>query len=82
MNDSSGPMGSAQCRAALAAVNSLHADQQQLTRDHDQLKHDVAELKSSVGSLRSDLADTASRVRSLQDGQAEIKAALIRAVAS
>lgn len=60
-------------RAVLAAVNALGANQRELAEGQRQLRADVDGIKST-------LADTNARVRSLEDGQAEIKDLLIRAL--
>lgn len=67
-------------RAVLTAVNALGANQRELAEGQRQLKSDVADLKSDAANLKSQMADTNTRVRSLEDGQAEIKDLLIRAL--
>lgn len=60
-------------RAVLTAINALGANQ----RDHSQR---LAAVESKVDGLGHQLADTNARVRSLEEGQAEIKDLLIRAL--
>ena len=60
-------------RAVLAAINALGANQ----RDHSQR---LAAVESKVDGLGDQVADTNARVRSLEEGQAEIKDLLIRAL--
>ncbi len=57
-------------RAVLAAVNALGMNQ----REHSQR---LAAVESEV---RTGFADTNARIRSLEEGQAEIKDLLIRAL--
>ena len=67
-------------RAVLTAVNALGANQ----RDHSQrlaaVESRLAAVDGKVDGLGDQLADTNARVRSLEDGQAEIKDLLIRAL--
>ncbi len=67
-------------RAVLAAVNALGANQRELAEGQRQLRTDVAEIKTDVGGVKNTLADTNARVRSLEEGQAEIKDLLFRAL--
>jgi len=60
-------------RAVLAAVNALGANQ----REHS-LR--LASVETRLGSVEIKLDDTNARVRSLEEGQAEIKDLLIRAL--
>ena len=64
-------------RAVLTAVNALGASQ----RDHAlrlaALESEVAELRSET---RGGFAETNARIRSLEEGQAEITDLLIRAL--
>ena len=69
-------------RAVLAAVNALGANQRELADGQRQLRSDVAILKDNVTEVKSAIADTNARVRSLEEGQAEIKDLLIRALDS
>jgi hypothetical protein len=60
-------------RAVLTAVNALGANQ----REHS-LR--LAAVEATVGDLGVQVADTNARVRSLEEGQTEIKDLLIRAL--
>ena len=64
-------------RAVLTAINALGANQ----REHSQR---LAAVETGLAEFRAEtrvgLADTNSRVRSLEEGQAEIKDLLIRAL--
>ena len=60
-------------RAVLTAVNALGANQ----REHS-LR--LAAVEAKVDDLGGQMADTNARVRSLEEGQAEIKDLLIRAL--
>lgn len=67
-------------RAVLAAVNALGANQRELAatvRDHT-ARLDRVEGKVDLLAAKSD--DTNARVRSLEEGQSEIKDLLIRAL--
>jgi hypothetical protein len=59
--------------AVLAAVNALGTNQREMALDMRVVKADVAELKSGLG-------DTNARVRSLEDGVADIKDLLVEAL--
>lgn len=67
-------------RAVLAAVNALGASQREIAdnlRDHSRR---LGTVESKVDVLVGKMDDTNARVRSLEDGQAEIKDLLIRAL--
>lgn len=67
-------------KAVLAAVNALGANQREIAatvRDHT-ARLDRVEGKVDLLTTKSD--DTNARVRSLEEGQAEIKDLLIRAL--
>ena len=67
-------------RAVLAAVNALGANQRDAAdtlRDHGRR---LGTVESKVDVLIGKIDDTNARVRSLEDGQAEIKDLLIRAL--
>ena len=67
-------------RAVLAAVNALGANQREIAmtvRDHT-ARLDRVETKVDQLAAKSD--DTNARVRSLEEGQAEIKDLLIQAL--
>lgn len=69
-------------RAVLAAVNALGANQRDVAdtlRDHGRR---LGTVESKVDVLIGKIDDTNARVRSLEDGQAEIKDLLIRALDS
>lgn len=67
-------------RAVLAAVNALGANQ----RDHadrlNRVESKVNQVANTVDQLVSRSDDTNARVRSLEEGQAEIKDLLVRAL--
>ncbi|MCH9668709.1 MAG: hypothetical protein K0U76_00755 [Actinomycetia bacterium] len=60
-------------RAVLAAVNALGANQ----RDH---AGRLDQVETKVDQIASKSDDTNARVRSLEEGQAEIKDLLVRAL--
>ncbi len=60
-------------RAVLAAINALGANQ----REHA-LR--LGSVEDRLGSVQAKLDDTNARVRSLEEGQAEIKDLLVRAL--
>ncbi|MDG5773748.1 hypothetical protein [Mycolicibacterium fortuitum] len=60
-------------RAVLAAINALGANQ----RDHAER---LSGVNSKVDHIATKSDDTNARVRSLEDGQAEIKDLLLRAL--
>lgn len=60
-------------RAVLAAVNALGSNQRDIALSQRELRNDVADVKNT-------LSDTNARVRSLEEGQAEIKDLLVRAL--
>jgi predicted nucleic acid-binding Zn-ribbon protein len=66
----------------LAAVNALGANQRELAEGQRQLRSDVAALKDDLAGVENTLADTNARVRSMEEGQAEIKDLLARALDS
>ena len=61
-------------------VNALGANQRELAEGQRHLKSDVAALTDDVAGVKSTIGDTNARVRSLEEGQAEIKDLLIRAL--
>jgi chromosome segregation ATPase len=67
-------------RAVLSAVNALGANQGEMAMTLREVKGDVVEFKGDVAELKTRLGDTNSRVRSLEDGVAEIKDLLVRAL--
>lgn len=69
-------------RAVLAAVNPLGANQREIAdelRDHGRR---LGTVESKVDALAGKVDDTNACVRSLEEGQAEIKDLLIRALDS
>ena len=60
-------------RAVLAAINALGANQRDLTTR-------VGEVESRLGTVEATAQDTNIRVRSLEDGMAEMKDLLVRAL--
>lgn len=67
-------------RSVLQAVNALGANQReqaQTLREHSETLRDHGQR---LGRVESKLDDTNARVRSLEDGQAEIKDLLVRAL--
>ncbi|MUM17997.1 hypothetical protein BI330_16390 [Mycobacterium sp. CBMA 623] len=67
-------------KAVLSAVNALGANQRersQTLREHGETLRDHGER---LVRLESKLDDTNTRVRSLEDGQSEIKDLLVRAL--
>lgn len=67
-------------RAVLAAINALGSNQRELALGQRQLSADVAEVRRDVASVKNTLSDTNAHVRSLEEGQAEIKDLLVRAL--
>lgn len=61
----------------IEATKALGANQRELAEGQRELKEGQRELKSEVASLKDELS---GRVRSLEDGQAELKDLLIRAL--
>jgi uncharacterized coiled-coil protein SlyX len=67
-------------RAVLSAVNALGANQRDMAltlREHSEV---LREHSEALAELKTGLGDTNSRVRSLEDGVAEIKDLLVRAL--
>jgi uncharacterized coiled-coil protein SlyX len=67
-------------RAVLAAVNALGANQHEMAmtlREHSQILSEHSEV---LAVLKTGLGDTNARVRSLENGVAEIKDLLIQAL--
>lgn len=60
-------------RAVLAAINALGQNQRDFTER-------VASVETRLGTVESKLDDTGARVRSIEDGMAEVKDLLIRAL--
>ena len=60
-------------RAVLAAINALGANQRDLTTR-------VGEVEGRLGTVEATAQDTNIRVRSLEDGMAEMKDLLVRAL--
>ena len=60
-------------RAVLAAINALGANQRDLTAR-------VGDVEGRLGAVEATAQDTNIRVRSLEDGMAEVKDLLVRAL--
>lgn len=67
-------------RAVLAAVNALGSNQREIALGQRQLSADVADARTDIAGVSNILSDTNARVRSLEEGQAEIKDLLVRAL--
>jgi uncharacterized coiled-coil protein SlyX len=69
-------------RAVLAAVNALGANQREIADELSDHGRRLGTVESKVDALAGKVDDTNARVRSLEEGQAEIKDLLIRALDS
>lgn len=74
-------------RGMRSDVTGLKADSAGLKIDVGALKSDVAELRTDVAELRTDVAgltvsitENSTRLRSLEDGMAEVRDLLVRAL--
>ena len=67
-------------RAVLTAVNVLGANQREHSQRLAAVEAKVGDMDGRVADLSVQMADTNARVRSLEEGQAEIKDLLIRAL--
>ena len=66
--------------AVLAAVNALGANQSELSLRLAAVENKVDSLGGQMADMGGQMADTNARVRSLEEGQSEIKELLIRAL--
>ena len=67
-------------RAVLTAVNALGANQREHSLRLAAVEAKVDDLGGQMAGFGGQMADTNARVRSLEEGQAEIKDLLIRAL--
>ena len=67
-------------RAVLTAMNVLGANQREHSQRLAAVEAKVGDMDGRVADLSVQMADTNARVRSLEEGQAEIKDLLIRAL--
>lgn len=67
-------------RAVLAAINALGENQRESSQRIGLVENRLGSIDRQLGSAETTLDDTNARVRSLEDGQAEIKDLLIRAL--
>ena len=67
-------------RAVLAAVNALGANQSQLARNVGSLEQRLGDVEERLGTVESELHTHGGYLRSLDEGQAELKDLLIRAL--
>ena len=67
-------------RAVLTAVNVLGANQREHSQRLAAVEAKVGDMDGRVADLSVQMADTNARVWSLEEGQAEIKDLLIRAL--
>lgn len=67
-------------RAVLAAVNALGTNQREHAERLNRVETKVDQLSTTVDQLAAKSDDTNARVRSLEEGQAEIKDLLVRAL--
>ncbi|CCK61911.1 hypothetical protein [Mycobacterium canetti] len=67
-------------RAVLAAVNALGANQREIATTVREHTGRLDRVETKVDQLAAKSDDTNARVRSLEEGQAEIKDLLVRAL--
>lgn len=67
-------------RAVLAAVNALGANQRDLTTRVGEVEGRFGAVETRLGTVELTAQDTNTRVRSLEDGMAEMKDLLVRAL--
>ncbi|MCZ4549898.1 hypothetical protein [Gordonia rubripertincta] len=67
-------------RAVLAAINALGENQHEQSQRLGNVETGLVAVEQRLGSVSTTVSDTNARVRSLEDGQAEIRDLLIRAL--
>lgn len=68
------------CRAVLAAINALGANQRDLATRVGDVEGRLAAVETRLGTVETTAQDTNVRVRALEGGVAEIKDLLVRAL--
>lgn len=67
-------------RAVLAAINPLGENQREQSQRLGNVETGLVAVEQRLGSVSTTASDTNARVRSLEDGQAEVRDLLIRAL--